>query len=178
MQLNTEHIITILKLFEESNFNTIHLECGDLKLVVAKEGGSLDQGVPEQPNQSTAVAAASTGIMPDAKGRAIDQPPKQTGGSEPNAAMDVNTDNGLVAIKAPMVGVFYSRPEPGAEPFVSVGSEVDEKTTVGIFEVMKVFSTIASGIKGIITKILVEDAQFVEYGQPLFLVRPEGEPEK
>ena len=77
-----------------------------------------------------------------------------------------------MAVVAPLLGRFYSRPEPGAPPFVSVGSEVTEDTTVGLIEVMKTFNAVRAGTDGVIVEICVDDAQFVEYGEALFRVQP------
>ena len=64
-------------------------------------------------------------------------------------------------------------PHPGAKPFVTVGTNVDEETDVCIIEAMKVFNNIKAECRGTIAKILVQDGQPVEFGQPLFLVKPE-----
>ena len=77
-------------------------------------------------------------------------------------------------VYAPMVGTFYAAPEPSAPPFTEVGARVDEDATVGLIEVMKVFNSIRAGANGVIEQILVQNAQFVEYGQALFLIRPDG----
>lgn len=73
-----------------------------------------------------------------------------------------------------MVGVFYSRPEPGAPPFVQVGDPVEPGTTVALIEVMKVFNAATAGVAGIVDSVLVEDGQFVEFGQTLLRVRAAG----
>jgi acetyl-CoA carboxylase biotin carboxyl carrier protein len=78
----------------------------------------------------------------------------------------------LLTIKSPMVGTYYAAPSPDAGPYVSIGSAVDAKTVVCIIEAMKVFNPIAAEISGTIAKILVTNGQVVEYGQPLFLVKP------
>ena len=72
-----------------------------------------------------------------------------------------------------MVGSFYVAPEPGAPPFITEGSGVEEDTQVGLIEVMKVFSSVQAGVQGTVSKILVSNAQLVEYGQNLFLVKPD-----
>lgn len=77
-----------------------------------------------------------------------------------------------LVIESPMVGTFYASPSPDAPPFVSVGSSVQPNTTVGVFEAMKVFTEIPAGVSGTITEILVKNGQPVEFGQPLFRVRP------
>lgn len=79
----------------------------------------------------------------------------------------------LHQIVSPMVGTFYRSPSPEAAPFVSVGDKVDEKTTVCIIEAMKLMNELDADIKGEIVEVLVQNGQLVEFGQPLFLVRPE-----
>ena len=74
-------------------------------------------------------------------------------------------------ITAPMVGTFYGAPDPKAEPFVKVGSKVTPNTVVCILEAMKLFSEIEAEVEGEITEILVNDGEFVEFGQPLFKVK-------
>jgi acetyl-CoA carboxylase biotin carboxyl carrier protein len=68
--------------------------------------------------------------------------------------------------------MFYAQPEPGSPPFVSIGAEVKEDTTVCLIEVMKTFNAMTAGVQGVITEICAESAQMVEYGQVLFRVRP------
>jgi acetyl-CoA carboxylase biotin carboxyl carrier protein len=71
-----------------------------------------------------------------------------------------------------MVGTFYSAPDPESSPFVQVGREIDANTTICIIEAMKVFNEIKAEVAGTIERILVQDEQAVEFGQPLMLVRP------
>ena len=78
-----------------------------------------------------------------------------------------------VEIKSPMVGTFYTAPDPDSPPFVQVGSSVNPNTVVCIVEAMKVFNEIKAELSGTVQKILVKNEQPIEYGQPLFLVRPE-----
>ena len=82
-------------------------------------------------------------------------------------------EDGTVAITAPMMGMFYAQPEPGAPPYVSVGSRVEPATTVALVEVMKMFNAVPAGVSGTVMAVLVENSQLVEYGQAMFLVRPE-----
>lgn len=78
----------------------------------------------------------------------------------------------FVEIHSPMVGTFYARPDPESPPFVHVGSQVGPSSVVCVLEAMKVFSEIKAEASGTIERVLVEDGEAVEYGQPLFLVRP------
>lgn len=70
-----------------------------------------------------------------------------------------------------MVGTFYRKPNPDAEPYVKVGDKVNSDTIVCIVEAMKLFNEIEAEVEGEIVEILVEDGQLVEFGQPLFLVK-------
>jgi len=78
----------------------------------------------------------------------------------------------LVEIKSPMVGTFYSAPEPGAEPYVKVGTRVAAGQVVCIIEAMKIMNEIESEVTGVIREALLENAQPVEFGQALFRVDP------
>ena len=79
---------------------------------------------------------------------------------------------GEIEIKSPMIGTFYRAPSPEATSYVEVGSEVNSDTVVCIIEAMKVMNEIKAEAKGVITQVLVENAKPVEFGQPLFKVRP------
>jgi len=89
------------------------------------------------------------------------------------AAPAADQDAGLVKIESPMVGTFYATPNPDAPAFVSVGTAVNANTVVCIIEAMKIFNEIKAECSGTIQKILVKSGQPVEFGQPLFLVKPE-----
>lgn len=83
-----------------------------------------------------------------------------------------DADEGLVAIKSPMVGTFYRSPTPDSDSFVQIGQDVTADTVVCIIEAMKVMNEIQADVKGKIKKILVDNATPVQFGQPLFLVEP------
>ncbi|MDH7598892.1 MAG: hypothetical protein QHH07_04535 [Sedimentisphaerales bacterium] len=80
---------------------------------------------------------------------------------------------GLLEIKAPLVGTFYRATRPDADPYVEVGSRVEPKTVVCIIEAMKVLNEIKAELTGTIVEVLATNGQPVEYGQPLFRVRPD-----
>lgn len=79
---------------------------------------------------------------------------------------------GLVAFKSPMVGTFYASSSPQAKPLVSVGDRIKPETTLCIIEAMKVFNEVKAETSGTLVKVLVTSGQAVEFGQPLFLIRP------
>lgn len=74
-------------------------------------------------------------------------------------------------VRAPMVGTFYRAPSPGATPFVELNKTVSKGDTLGMIEAMKMFNQIETEVSGVITAILAENGQPVEYGQPLFLIK-------
>ena len=80
----------------------------------------------------------------------------------------------LVTLEAPMVGTFYRAPSPTGDPFVNEGDVVKESQVLCIIEAMKLMNEIESKVGGRIAKVLVENGQAVEYGQPLFLIDPQG----
>jgi acetyl-CoA carboxylase biotin carboxyl carrier protein len=81
-------------------------------------------------------------------------------------------DEGLVPIASPMVGTFYAAASPDAEAFAKVGQSIGKETVVCIIEAMKVFNEIKAEVSGTIAKVLVSNGQAVEFGQPLFMVKP------
>jgi acetyl-CoA carboxylase biotin carboxyl carrier protein len=87
----------------------------------------------------------------------------------PSAAAPVSNE---IEIKSPMVGTFYRAPSPEAVNYVEIGTEVHPDTVVCIIEAMKVMNEIKGEVRGVITQVLVENAKPVEFGQPLFKIRP------
>ena len=75
-------------------------------------------------------------------------------------------------IKSPMIGTFYRAPSPESAPYVEIGTEVNPETVVCIIEAMKVMNEIKAEARGVITQVMVENAKPVEFGQPLFKIRP------
>jgi len=107
--------------------------------------------------------------------------PTFTSNPPPVAALVANSNpdeppaepqDNLVPIDSPMVGTLYVAPSPDAKPFVEIGSPVTANSVVCIIEAMKVFNEIHADVTGTIEKVLVTNQQAVEYGQPLFMVRP------
>jgi acetyl-CoA carboxylase biotin carboxyl carrier protein len=167
MELTDDDVLEILKLFEQSKFDFLQLEQGERKITVSK-GGYVPAGVGGAGAAilSAASSAATAASSPPPMSAPVPQPaPKPAASSIPD---------GLAAVTAPMVGKFYSAAAPSDPPYVEVGSKVAVGATVGLIEVMKVFTSIKTEIAGVIERILVSNGEFVEFGQPLFLIRPES----
>ena len=145
----------LVKLMVENELTEIDLR-DEQETVVVKRGSTHQSPVmhamPHMPAQGAHAPSAA-----------------YDGGGGERAAAD--PDEGLHAIVSPMVGTFYSAPDPESPAYVSAGSNVSEETVVCIVEAMKVFSEIKAECSGTIEKILVKNGEPVEYGQKLFLVR-------
>jgi acetyl-CoA carboxylase biotin carboxyl carrier protein len=172
--MNQDDVLLILKLLDESTFDELHLETGELKLVARKQGKGirLDESAFEgksgnslQPTEPTASMARDLHSSPmNSEGpREEARPPGRI--CEPSAI-----PQGLMPVRAPLLGIFYRTPKPGAPPFVEVGSIVNEDDPVGIIEVMKLFNTVKAGTRGRVAQICAEQGQMVEYQQILLLV--------
>ncbi|MBI2350815.1 MAG: acetyl-CoA carboxylase biotin carboxyl carrier protein subunit [Deltaproteobacteria bacterium] len=173
MDLTEDDVLEILNLIEKSSFDFLQLQMGDLKLVVSKGGymGSAPVAAFSDP-QPAAGPAVSSEPAPKAREAEVKTQAEQP---QPKAKAVVRDGTvPIMPINAPMVGTFYITPEPGAPPFVEVGGNINEDTTVGLIEVMKVFNAIKSGVRGVVEEICVQGGQFVEYGQTVMLVKPKG----
>jgi acetyl-CoA carboxylase biotin carboxyl carrier protein len=145
-----DDIIQILKMVAESDISELHVETGDLKLIIKKYGQEESvQQLESSPKRLTL--------------------PSQTTVQKPEP-VSIDEEDGFVPIKAPMLGTFYRAPKPDAPPFVEVGQLVTKEDVVCIIEVMKLFNMVRAGVRGRIAKICAENAQLVEYNQVLFLL--------
>lgn len=150
-----EKIRELVGMMSEHELSEIELRDGEQTILI-KRGGS----------QVTIAPTAMPVALPAALPAAPIAPAASNGGAPDYAAQ------GLVAVASPMVGTFYAAADPDSPPFVTVGSTVVQGTVVCIIEAMKVFNEIKSEVSGTIEKIMVDNQQAVEFGQPLFLVRP------
>ncbi|ODU11285.1 MAG: acetyl-CoA carboxylase, biotin carboxyl carrier protein [Rubrivivax sp. SCN 71-131] len=161
MSLSHDDVERIIRLLEASPFDELHLELEGMKLDLRRRGAAAS--VPPAPD------AAS--LLPDAASL-VRAPAAATGKAPAPAAACPPPGQGCVDVRAPMLGTFFHAPKPGADPFVSVGSQVEPETVIGIVEVMKLMNSVAAGVRGEVVEILAPDAQLVEYDQVLVRVRP------
>lgn len=146
--MNLDPIKELIELVSNSNIDEFELETENMKVAMRKLS-AVPRAVPAAPvaEQAPAPAAAA----PDGQAAPRD-------------------DDRFVQITAPMVGTFYRAPAPDAEPYVKVGDVVEVGQTLCIIEAMKLMNEIESEVRGRVTEILVENAEPVEYGQPLFVL--------
>jgi acetyl-CoA carboxylase biotin carboxyl carrier protein len=116
------------------------------------------------------ISAVAAPVMPAPVNRDL---PAPAPGASAGAAGTPAVDENLTAIKSPMVGTFYTAANPESEAFVKIGSSVEKDSVVCIIEAMKVFNEIRAEVSGVITKVVAQNGQPVEFNQPLFLVKPE-----
>jgi|SRR6056300_975639 acetyl-CoA carboxylase biotin carboxyl carrier protein len=154
MSLSHKDVQEILRLLEETDYRELTLETEHFTLKLQQD----EEGWTQQMNTVASDKSAVTSTVASIDGNATIE----------TAA----TEEGLLDIRAPMVGTFYNAPKPGADPFVEIGSNVNEDSVIAIIEVMKLMNSIPAGLNGEIVEILVTDAQFVEKGQLLMRVRP------
>ncbi|WP_369025536.1 acetyl-CoA carboxylase biotin carboxyl carrier protein [Qipengyuania sp. RANM35] len=149
MNVDTALVRELAEMLGETGLTEIEVEDGERKIRVSR-GGGVAMAAPAMPMMASAPAAAPAAAAP-----------------APEAAAAADTAG---AIKSPMVGTVYLAPEPGAADFVKVGDSVKEGQTLVIVEAMKVMNPIAADKSGTVKAILVENAQPVEFDQPLIVI--------
>ena len=158
MDLSFDDVQNILKIVDGSSLEELHLEIGDLKLIVRRRGAGAAEVQSSPPSSARPAETAAIPAPPDS--------------SRPRAPRRAPLVEGELELTAPMVGTFYRAPAPGARPFVEVGTVVEAGDIVCIIEVMKLMNSIRAGQRGRVAEILAENAQLVEYGQPLMVIQP------
>lgn len=151
--MDLKDIKAIIDLMRKNSVSEFELEKQDFKIRLKR--GSNGGTAVVLPEDSPVVAYAQPAVLPG--GAALPPAPPQSN---------------EVEIKSPMIGTFYRSPSPESAPYVEVGSEVNPDTVVCIIEAMKVMNEIKAEAKGVITQVLIENAKPVEFGQPLFKIRP------
>ncbi|WP_149093531.1 acetyl-CoA carboxylase biotin carboxyl carrier protein [Paenibacillus terrae] len=154
----------LIKLVDETSVHELEIENEGTRLLIRKPGKS------EIVTVQAPVAAPVYTATPQT---AIPNPQAQSDAGHASVGENKEYASNLHKIVSPMVGTFYSSSSPDTASYVSIGSKVGEKTTVCIIEAMKLMNELEAEVKGEIVEILAENGQLVEYGQPLFLVKPE-----
>ena len=143
---------TLIDLVSESNVSELEITEaeGKVRIVKGPVGGPVAMAVPAVVPAAVATPAAAPAAAPAPAA----EPAAETGHT----------------VKSPMVGTFYSASSPDAKPFVQVGSVIKAGDTICIIEAMKILNEIEADHSGTVTKILVDNGQAVEYGQPMFII--------
>jgi acetyl-CoA carboxylase biotin carboxyl carrier protein len=152
MTLTAKDVAEIMRLLEESSFDSLSLEINGIKLKLQR--GSAARVPPDSVDASSLAAAPPVTHPGTSKAK---PPPKP----------------GLLDVPSPLLGVFYRAPKPGEPAFVQIGTKVSADAVVGIVEVMKLMNSVRAGVAGEVVEILAENGALVEYGEVLLRVRPE-----
>ncbi len=150
--MRKEEIEELIRLVESSQINELEVCEGRKKIRISKGG----------PAAAALIPAATPAPAPAA--------PRDEEEADESPRAEEKLASNLKQIKSPMVGTFYRSPAPGSEPFTDVGQAVAVGQTVCIVEAMKLMNEIGSDFNGVIRRVLTENGQPVEYGQPLFLI--------
>lgn len=165
--MNEKTIKRLIRLVEESEVDQLEVTSWGRKVKITRRlpassnGHSDGPAIMVQPVPAVAQVAAPAVSAPAMPPVAEVQPPSS------------DADKKYVEIKSPMVGTFYAAPAPDAPPYVKVGDKVSVGQVVCIVEAMKLMNEIESEVTGSIAKVMVENAQPVEFGQVLFLINPD-----
>jgi acetyl-CoA carboxylase biotin carboxyl carrier protein len=164
--LKVQEIRELIKLVDHSSIDEFVYESEGSKIKMKKNKEATV--TVAQPMQVAVPAVEPQKVIAPAAVQEVPSVPQQPVKEE----VQVDTSN-LHKITSPMVGTFYQSPSPDADVYVKTGSKVTKDSVVCIVEAMKLFNEIEAEVNGEIVEILVKDGQLVEYGQPLFLVKPE-----
>ncbi len=153
--MDLKDIKAIIDLMKKNSVTEFELEKQDFKIRLKRGGGVGQSVVISDEPQMMAYPASNS---------------QSTGTGQPApAALPASTE---IDFKSPMIGTFYRAPSPESTPYIEVGSEVTPDSVVCIVEAMKVMNEIKAEVKGVVTQVLLENGKPVEFGQPLYKVRP------
>jgi len=162
VSLTARDVAEILRVLEESSFDTLDLDMDGVQLRLRRSGAP-----PARDSAPTLAAAPRDVAQPRAAKAAA---PVSTATPASNAGAP---EPGALAVPAPLLGIYYRAPKPGEPPFVEVGDRVQADTIIGIIEVMKLMNTVRAGVAGQIVAISAPNGELVEYGQAVLWVRPD-----
>lgn len=168
--MNTQFIEKLLELLNSSNAGSIEVRKNLWSTTIrVSKSPSLGNSGPVTYQVAAGNPGPAAAPPPVASDVSVERRSKETTEETEAAA-----SSGLLEIKSPMVGTYYAQPEPGAEPYVRVGSRITPGQTLCIIEAMKIMNPIDAEVSGVIKEIAVQDGQPVEFGHVLFKVDPNG----
>lgn len=156
MTLTAKDVAEIMRLLEDSSFDSLFLEIDGVKLSLKRNSA---RSTPQTANSPTHPAPCAETAQSWPTPRSKVKPPSAPG---------------LIDVPSPFLGIFHRAPRPGESPFVEVGSKLQEDTVIGIIEVMKLMNSVRAGVKGEVVEVLAANGAPIEYGEILLRVRPEA----
>lgn len=164
--IKQQDVEALIELFDASSWTELRIKLEDFELHLNKDASVRRR------SQNVAAAPAASEATPVAASSQIVDAPLAPPAASALAPAQTDVPDGLTVLRAPNLGTFYRSPKPGAPFYVEIGQHVDADTDVCLIEVMKLFTPVKAGTSGIVRKILVNDAELVEFDQPLFLIEP------
>lgn len=165
-----KEIQALLEQINKLKLAEFKIEDGEFKMAVRTKHYAKNKSIKALPMNMAVAQPAFSPVMPAAA--PVSAAPAAAISNAAPAVDTTDTDSNYLEVKSPMVGTFYRSSSPDKPPFVKVGDSINEGDVVCIVEAMKLFNEIESELSGKIVKVLVEDAQPIEYDQVLFLVDP------
>jgi len=162
--MNQKELKELIDFLIEKDISEFELERGDVKVRIKR---GADQVAPVITHTMASMPMATPPVQ-----HASPAPAPPSAAVPPSAPVPAAVEEELHIVKSPIVGTFYEAPAPGSLPFVKIGDQVAAGQVLCIIEAMKLMNEIESDASGEIVKLLVNNGQPVEYGQPLFAVRP------
>jgi len=156
--LTAKDVAEIARLLEQSDFLELRIEHEGFKITLRRAGA-------RDPASASATPPVAGPTPPGAPVVATAEPQQPPPGNAAPAR-----DPSLIDVSAPLLGIFYRAPRPGAAPYVDVGAEVEEDSIIGIIEVMKLMNSVRAEVRGRVVEILAQDGAAVEAGQVLLRV--------
>jgi acetyl-CoA carboxylase biotin carboxyl carrier protein len=154
-KISSQDLDALIALFQDSTWTELRLAVGETTLMLSKNAGAdLDERAIALPSEA----------------RAKTEPRGTTALASPAPAIR----DGWTVVRAPSLGTFYRSQQPGSPPYCEAGQTIGSQQELGLLEVMKLFTTVRSGVPGTVREILAKDGELVEFDQPLFLIEPDA----
>ena len=160
--ISLEDIEALVRSFDSSDWDEMRVVVAGFELYLSKNSAGR---LAPAPSASASSAPPAQGPPPASAAPVAPAPPR-------SKTPAFEASDGMVVVRAPNLGTFYRSPKPGAPPYVALSQRVEPETELCLIEVMKLFTVVTSGVRGIVKQILAEDSQLVEFDQPLFVIDP------
>lgn len=170
-----QDVLDLVTQLDDGAYESAAVEFGDISVRLSRSA-EMPLTSPTAATTPQPMAPSPNGHAPAAPSPAPPVPEPAVSGRAPSAPAPAGPASNDTVVTAPIIGIFYRSPSPGAPPFVEPGAAVEADTTIGIIEVMKLMNPVAAGTAGTLTEFLAADNAQVEFGQPLAVIAREESP--
>ncbi|MEA2031020.1 MAG: acetyl-CoA carboxylase biotin carboxyl carrier protein [candidate division Zixibacteria bacterium] len=165
--MNEKYIQRLIRLVEDSDIDSLEISSWGRKIKIVQRVSASADGHSTEPVVMQHMTSPSVDVPPSSNSTST------SSGNVPKSISEVEGTENLLPIKAPMVGTFYTASAPDADPYVAPNQKIHIGQVVCIVEAMKLMNEIESEVNGRVAKILVQNAEPVEFGQTMFLIEPD-----